>query len=115
MFSHRAPIGVHAQPRTEGATAHLQRRPRPHSVHPVHGSGLLSSPSPAQRRPDNGYGLLLAFDDHNGDEFTAGVDDVDYVRLLGEASVGIAVPADKITHVLHGWPDLRPRAATVWP
>ncbi|MGW3652452.1 hypothetical protein [Streptomyces sp. NPDC000878] len=27
-------------------------------------------------RTDTGYGLLLAFDNHNGDEFTAVVDDV---------------------------------------
>ncbi|MFC8125457.1 hypothetical protein [Streptomyces sp. NPDC057302] len=65
-------------------------------------------------RADTGYGLLLAFDNHNGDEFTALVDDVEYVRLLTETS-GIVVPADKVTHVLRNWPDLRPEAPTVWP
>lgn len=63
---------------------------------------------------DTGYGLLLAFDDHAGDEFTAVVDDVEYVRLLTETS-GVTVPAGKVTHVLRDWPDLRPEAATVWP
>ncbi|MGW2051936.1 hypothetical protein ACWCPF_43480 [Streptomyces sp. NPDC001858] len=65
-------------------------------------------------RTDTGYGLLLAFDASNGDEFTAVVDDVEYVRLLMVTS-GVAVPTAKVTHVLHAWPDLRPEAATVWP
>lgn len=43
--------------------------------------------------------LLLAFDNHNGDDFTAVVGDLEYVRLLTEAS-GVVVPADKVTHVL---------------
>ncbi|MBL1120746.1 hypothetical protein JK364_52090 [Streptomyces sp. 110] len=64
-------------------------------------------------RTDTGYGLLLVFDDI-GDEFTAVVNDVEYARLLTQIS-GIAVPADKVTHILRKWPDLRPEAATVWP
>ncbi|MFG2386856.1 hypothetical protein [Streptomyces avermitilis] len=51
------------------------------------------------KRTDTVYGLLLAFDNHNGDDFTAVVGDLEYVRLLTEAS-GVVVPADKVTHVL---------------
>ncbi|MFD5932487.1 hypothetical protein [Streptomyces sp. NPDC060333] len=63
---------------------------------------------------NTGYGLLLAVDHRSGDVVTAVVDDVEYVRLLMNAS-GIEVPADKITRTLPDWPDLHPEAATVWP
>jgi hypothetical protein len=47
------------------------------------------------------------------EEFTAIVDDVEYVRLLTFSEA--AVPADKVIHVLRDWPDLRPESDTVWP
>ncbi|MDQ1031278.1 hypothetical protein QF035_008860 [Streptomyces umbrinus] len=36
------------------------------------------------------------------------------MRLLTQ-SPGVVVPADKVTHFLADWPDLRPESDTVWP
>lgn len=59
----------------------------------------------------NGYGCFHAVDE-NGNRGTLLIDDVEYVETIvelaqsnPEAIAATNVPAEKITHVVQGWPD----------